>query len=186
MKPFAWNEGRIRSVKKQMARKRIGDLLVESGLLPLEKLQQALEQQKHGEEKLGDLLISKGYISEQQLIEVLEFQLGIPHIQLSRYKIDPAIIHLISERLAKHYQVVPVRKDSNKLILAMADPLDYYAIDDLRMSTGFLIEPVIATKDEIQKAIVRYYSMQETLQEMIQITKETDTQESEVENDDSP
>ncbi|UOF90171.1 GspE/PulE family protein [Fodinisporobacter ferrooxydans] len=170
-----------------MARKRIGDLLVEAGLLTPEKLQQALQEQKQGKEKLGDLLISKGYITEQQLIEVLEFQLGIPHVQLSRYKIEPSIANIIPERLANMYQVIPIRKESNKLIVAMKDPLDYYAIDDLRMSTGFLIEPVIASKDDVQRAINRYYSMQESLQEMIQTTQQTDTlQDTEAANDDSP
>jgi type IV pilus assembly protein PilB len=160
---------------------------VEAGLLTPEKLQQALLEQKQGKEKLGDLLISKGYITEQQLIEVLEFQLGIPHVQLSRYKIDPSIVNIIPERVAKLYQVIPIRKEGNKLVVAMKDPLDYYAIDDLRMSTGFLIEPAIASKEEIQKAINRYYGMQESLQEMIQTTQSQEAAiDSDAASDDSP
>lgn len=149
-------------------RKRIGDLLVEAGLISDEQLQNALKEQKELKMRLGDVLITRHYITEQQLIEVLEFQLGIPHVQLYRQKIDTKIINIIPQRLAEQHQVLPLRTEGNKLILAMADPLDYYAIDELRMSTGFRIEPAIASKDELQRAIKRYYGLQETVEQIMQ------------------
>lgn len=149
-------------------RKRIGDLLLESGLITDEQLLNALKEQKELKMRLGDVLISRNYITEQQLIEVLEVQLGIPHVQLYKQKIETKIINIIPQRIAEQHQVLPLRTEGNKLIVAMADPLDYYAIDELRMTTGFRIEPVIASKDELFRAIRRYYGLQETVDQIMQ------------------
>lgn len=149
-------------------RKRIGDLLVEAGVLSPEKLQQALLEQKESRMRLGDLLVSRGYVSEQQFIEVLEFQLGIPHVQLFRQKIEPKVINLIPQRIAEQHTVLPLRIEGNRLIVAMADPLDYFAIDELRMSTGFRIEPALASKEELLRAIQRHYGLQENVDQIMQ------------------
>jgi type IV pilus assembly protein PilB len=148
-------------------RKRLGDLLVESGLIAEELLQHALQDQKRLNMRLGDVLITQNYITEQQLIEMLEFQLGIPHIQLYRQKIETKIINLIPQKLAVQHCVLPVRVEGNKLVLAMADPMDYFAIDELRMTTGLRIEPAIASKDELLRAIKRYYGMQESVDQFM-------------------
>ncbi|GMA57598.1 type II secretion system protein E [Alicyclobacillus sacchari] len=145
-----------------MARKRMGEILVEAGLLTSEQLQKALADQRESQSRLGDVLINNGYITESQLVEVLEFQLGIPHVVLSNMRIDPAVLQLVPERLVESYQVIPYRRSANRLYVAMADPMDYYAIDDLRMTTNLSIEPSIATRQEIQAAIHRYYRLQET------------------------
>jgi type IV pilus assembly protein PilB len=169
-------------------RKRIGDLLVESGLISEEQLQSALRQQKELKMRLGDVLITQNYITEQQLIEVLEFQLGIPHVILYRQKIDQKVINLIPKRLAEQHSVLPIRVDGNKLVIAMADPLDYFAIDELRMSTGLRIEPTIASKDELLRAIKRYYGLQESVDAIMQNmqTKEAETERPQQEEEDSP
>lgn len=159
-----------------MARKRIGDLLYEAGILTAEQLNEALSYQKTSKGRLGDILIERGYITENQLIEVLEFQLGIPHVHLTKENIDPAVLSLIPEAMAKRYMMIPIRKDKNKLFVAMADPLDYYAIDDVRMSTGFQVEVAIATKDEIRLYIERYYGMKGSLDEaMLSVGQTTAT-----------
>jgi type IV pilus assembly protein PilB len=167
-------------------KKRLGDLLIEVGLLTQEQLNQALNLQKSTKERLGDILISKGFITESQLIEVLEFQLGIPHVILSRIKIDRSVINIITESIAKRYLVLPIKKNGNKLTIAMADPLDYYAIDDLRMSTGFEIEPVIAAKDEIKQFIDRYYGLQESMDEVLESIPHEEELETQITNDDAP
>lgn len=170
-----------------MAKKRIGDLLVETGLITGEQLLQALEEQKTNKKRLGDLLIAKGYITEQQLIEVLEFQLGIPHVSLYKYNIDKSIAQTIPEQLAIRYQVIPIGKNGNKLTVAMADPLDYYTIDDLRMTTGFQIESVIATKEELSQAINRHYGIQETVKEIMQnLPKEDELEDEQIQSEDAP
>lgn len=146
-------------------RKRLGDLLVESGLLTEEKLQTAL-QEKGKNQKLGDAILQKGYITEQQLIEVLEFQLGIPHVSLFRYPFDPKLFHLIPKESAKRNLMIPLKKEGDRLYVAMADPMDFYTIEDLRLSTGFYIETAIATKDDILRSINKYYDMDESFEEL--------------------
>jgi len=158
-------------------RKRIGDLLVEAGLLSDERLQEALQEQKELQMKLGDVLLTRGYISEQQLIEVLEFQLGIPHVQLFRQKLDPKLISLIPKQTAEQHTVIPIRIEGNRLIVAMADPLDYFAIDELRMITGLRIVPTIASKDELNRVIKRYYGLQESIDQISENLALSETEE---------
>lgn len=169
-------------------RKRIGDLLVEAGLLSQEQLMTALKEQRETNMRLGEFLIERKYITEQQLIEVLEFQLGIPHIQLYRQKIDSKVINMIPQRLAEQHQVMPIRTEGNKLTVAMADPLDYFAIDELRMSTGLRIEPTIAAREELQRAIKRYYGLQESVEQISQILQNREAEETrpKPEEEDSP
>src|SRR5690606_4028920 len=147
-----------------MTRKRLGDLLVESGLITKEQLEEALKD-KAPDEKLGDALLRLGLITEQQLIEVLEFQLGVPHISINQFAVDPDTVQLVPREIAKRYQVMPIRTENNQLFVAMADPMDYFAIEALRMATGYQIVPAIATKDELQRAITKYYDLQQSLEE---------------------
>ena len=144
-------------------RKRIGDLLVDAGMITAEQLQDTLANKKDGQ-KIGDALTERGLITENQLIEVLEFQLGIPHISLFQYPVDPTLLSLVSKEFAFRNLLLPIKKDGNQLVVAMHDPMDYMALDDLRLSTGFQISPAIATKDEIMSALYKYYSMDETFE----------------------
>ncbi|MGI6426669.1 MAG: GspE/PulE family protein [Natronincolaceae bacterium] len=137
--------------------KRLGDLLVENKLITRNQLEYVLEIQKSTDKKIGEILIEEGMISEDQIIEVLELQFGIPHVDLKKYFIDPEIPRLINERLARRYTLIPIRKDKEKLIVAMADPLNIFAVDDIKIVTGFEIVPVIATSQEILDAIDQYY-----------------------------
>lgn len=149
-------------------RKRLGDLLVETGLITEEQLQAALAEKASGQ-KLGDTLLQKGLITEQQLIEVLEFQLGIPHISLYRYPFDTKLFNLIPKEMAKRNLVIPLKKEGEKLFVAMADPMDFFTVDDLRLSTGFYIETAIATKDDIIRAINKYYDSNEGFEDLFGI-----------------
>lgn len=156
----------------QQKRKRLGDLLVEAGVITQDQLMNALQAQKNSKLRLGDQLAELGLLSEQQLIEVLEFQLGIPHVNLHKQKIEQSLLNIINEDLSRRHQVLPLKKNGNKLTLVMSDPLDYYAIDDIRLSTGFTIEPVIAKKDELRLAINRYYGMQKSIDQMMKDVSE--------------
>lgn len=169
-----------------MVRKRLGDILVETGMITEEQLNHTLAN-KSSDEKLGDALLREGYISEQQLIEVLEFQLGIPHININQYPIDLEAVQLVPKDLAKQHLLMPIRKDKNKLLVAMADPLDYFALEELRMATGYHIEPAIATKDEIYRAITKFYDLQESMEEVLSDLSPTETiDEARVTDEDSP
>ncbi|MBO0960709.1 Flp pilus assembly complex ATPase component TadA [Neobacillus sp. MM2021_6] len=149
-----------------LARKRLGDLLVEAGLLSEDQLKTALKD-KNPNQKLGDALLQRGFITEQQLIEVLEFQLGIPHVSLYRYPFDTTLFTIVPKDMAKRNLIIPLKKDGERLLIAMADPMDFYTIDDLRLSTGFHIETAIATKDDILRAINKYYDMDEGFEELL-------------------
>ncbi|PLS16866.1 type II secretion system protein GspE [Bacillus sp. M6-12] len=168
-------------------RKRLGDLLVEAGLITEDQLQSALKQKSPGQ-RLGDMLLQNGFITEQQLIEVLEFQLGIPHVSLYRYPFDPKLFSIVSKETAKRNLLIPLKKEGDRLYVAMADPMDFYAIDDLRLATGFQIETAIATKDDILRAISKYYEMDAGLEElMVEIPGgETPVQEERAIDKDSP
>lgn len=166
-------------------RKRLGDLLVDSGLITNEQLEATLTE-KPTDQKLGDALLHRGYITELQLIEVLEFQLGIPHVSLYRYPIDPKLLSVIPKEIAKQNLMMPLKKEDSRLFVAMADPMDYYAIEDLRLSTGFDIETAIATKDDIIRTINKYYDVDDSFEEMIQEETQQETLEDANVNDDSP
>lgn len=160
--------------------------MVEAGIITREQLNKALKS-KSPDEKLGSALIREGFITEQQLIEVLEFQLGIPHINISQYQIDEEVIQLVPKELAKRYLLMPVKKDQNRLFVAMVDPMDYFAIEELRMATGCQIEPVIATKDELYRTITKYYDLQESMEEvMSELDTDELAEEQPAAEDDSP
>ncbi|WP_181349731.1 GspE/PulE family protein [Thalassobacillus sp. CUG 92003] len=141
-------------------RKRLGDLLKEVDLVTEQDIQEALERKKKNQ-KLGDVLVSSGYVTEKQLIEVLERQLGIPHVSLYHYPIDPKVITIVPKDFATRNLLVPIEMKDDQLIVAMNDPMDYYAIDDMKISTGFQISPVIAAKHEVLQSINRFYNLDE-------------------------
>jgi len=155
-------------------RKRLGDLLVESSLITEEQLEISLRE-KPNDQRLGDTLLQRGYITEQQLIEVLEFQLGIPHVNLFRYPFDPKLFNVVHKDFAKRNLLVPLKADGDKLYVAMSDPMDYITVDDLRLSTGFNIETAIASKDDILRTISKYYD--EELFEELFVDQSEDSRE---------
>jgi type IV pilus assembly protein PilB len=149
-------------------KKRLGDLLVESGLISDEVLQQTLKE-KRSNQKLGDAFIEKGLLTEQQLIEVLEFQLGIPHISLYRYPIEEQAVAIVPREFARRHFLMPVKKEADKLFVAMADPMDFTVIDDLRLTTGFQIERAISAKDDIIRAHNKYYDIDDSMEEFLDL-----------------
>jgi type IV pilus assembly protein PilB len=142
--------------------KRLGDLLFEAGAISEEQLEKTLRE-KESSEKLGNALVKNGYLTEHQLLEVLKVQLGVPLVNLYQYPLDPSLKSIITKEFARRNVLIPLSKENNKLTVAMADPLDFYAIEDLRLSTGFTIETVIATQEDIQRAITRFYEISETI-----------------------
>jgi type IV pilus assembly protein PilB len=147
--------------------KRLGDLLLEKNLITQSQLKNALDIQKKSGTRLGKVLSDLNYISENSLIEVLEFQLGIPHIDLSNICIIPAAAALIPMALAERHQVMPVKISGTKLILAMVDPTNFYAIDDIRIASGFDIEPVIATEKDVMRSIKECYGVQDLVEKAV-------------------
>ncbi|KXH87310.1 GspE/PulE family protein [Sporosarcina sp. HYO08] len=169
------------------SRKRIGDLLVEANIITTVQLEEALAHKKR-DERIGDYFIKQQWITENQLIEVLEKQLGIPRIHLSQYPIDPELIRLVPKELAKRADLMPVRRDQNKLLIAMADPMDYFAIEELRMVTGCQIETSIAAKDDIFRTITKYYDLEESMEDAMGdlVSADEEAQINDITDKDSP
>src|SRR5438445_2349526 len=141
----------------QSFNRRLGDLLVADGLLTPAQLQKALGEQKGSTEKLGSILIKLGFINEEQLIGFLSRQYGVPSITLAQLDIDPAVLRLVPAPIARKYEVIPVRKMGNSLALAMADPTNVFALDDISFMTNLQVLPLVASQTAIKKSIDRNY-----------------------------
>jgi len=146
----------------QPVSRRLGDLLVAEGLIDREQLQRALLAQKGTTEKLGSLLVRLNLVNEDQLVGFLARQYGIPSVTLSQLDIDPDVLKLVPAQMARKYEIVPVERKANVLTLAMADPTNVFALDDVAFMTNFQILPVVAAQGAIRKAIERNYDVQTT------------------------
>src|SRR5881409_288384 len=146
----------------QPVNRRLGDLLVAEGLVKQEELQRALAEQKGTTEKLGSVLVRLKLVNEEQLTGFLSRQYGIPSITLSQLDIDPGILRLVPPQIAKKYEVLPVKRAANTLTLAMADPTNVFALDDVSFMTNLQVLPVVASQASIRRAIERNYDSQGT------------------------
>ena len=143
---------------QQAAKKmRLGDALIAEGLINEEQLQQALALQKKSGKRLGAVLVEMHLVTEHDIVQILSKQLKIPFIDLSNYLIDPIIAKLVPEHLAKRHMLIPINKVGNKLTVAMVDPLNIIAIDDIQLLTGLMVKPVVATQTDINKALQDAY-----------------------------
>ncbi len=138
-------------------RDRINDALVKKGLISSEDLQGAIKFQKEKGGKLSDILVNKGLIKKDTLVTILSQELGMPIINITRYKITPDVLKLIPKKMALRYKILPISKMGNILTIAMIDPLNIFAIDDIKTLTGFNIGPVITTEKDMNDAIEQYY-----------------------------
>ncbi len=166
---------------------RLGDLLVDAGVITDEQLGAALKSQKESKRRLGDELIQTGVITERQLIDALMMQLGIDFVDLSETEIAPEMAQILPKNIAKKHSVVPLRTRGDELYLAMVDPLNFIATEEVRAATRKRIIPVIATQSGIDHAISALYgtegakrAIREMQQEGVQSADYTSTQVSEV------
>ncbi len=141
----------------QPVNRRLGDLLVADGLLTAEQLKKALAEQKGSPEKLGSVLIRLNFVNEDQLIGFLSRQYGVPSITLGQLDIDPDVLKLVPAPIARKYEVIPVRRMGNSLALAMADPTNVFALDDISFMTNLQVLPLVASQTAIKKAVDRNY-----------------------------
>ena len=157
---------------KNFNRKKLGDLLIENGKITYDQLKEALEKQKTSGKRLGELLIDSGIITEEDIISTLEIQLGIRRVNLGVTDISQEVTKLISENLATKYTLIPVYIEYDTLYVAMADPLNLFALDDVSIVSGYEVEPLIAGTKEIKNAIAKYYSSQYAQKAADELTKE--------------
>jgi len=136
---------------------RLGDMLVKATLITKDQLQKALQQQETSGGRIGSNLVKLGFISEDDITSFLSRQYGVPSINLSHFEIDANVIKLIPSEIAQKHQVIPINRTGNVLTVAMADPSNIFAIDDIKFMTGFKVEPVVAAETSIKNAINKHY-----------------------------
>lgn len=138
-------------------KKKLGELLVDSGIISEEILEKALEMQRESGKKLGEVLVSEGFTTNDLIVEAVKSQLGIQSINLSTLNIRPEIIDIIPESIARKYEVLPIDIVNGQLMVVMSDPLNYYAIEEIKMSSGYVVKTAIALRDSMLNNIERYY-----------------------------
>jgi type IV pilus assembly protein PilB len=156
---------------KNFTKKRLGDILLESGLITSEQLKEVLEIQKATGGKLGEIILQKAFITKRNMIEVLEFQLGIPYVNLAIQPVDPRIVRLIPENMARKHEVVPIKLENNVITVACSDPLNVISFDDVRIYTGFEVQPVMADAEQINILITRHFSSKKAIEAVEEFSK---------------
>ncbi|MGE5177603.1 MAG: ATPase, T2SS/T4P/T4SS family [Bacteroidota bacterium] len=150
-------------------RKKVGEYLLEAGLVTEDQLKEALRRQRQSKEPLGQILARAGFVDEGDVCRVLHQQLGLPIIDLATLAIDENVIALVKEELAKRYIAIPIaRENQNTIRVAMADPLNISAMEDIRFQSGYFVRPVLAPPTEIQEAITRYYHIEDSVGEVLE------------------
>lgn len=169
----------VKDLNPPKRKMRLGDILIAQGIVTDKQLEAALAIQQKTKQKLGDILIETGITTESQITNALHSQLGIEMIELRGIKIPPEVIGLVSGSILRKHKVLPVgfdEKDSNTLILAMADPLDMVAQDDIAIITNRRIEPRVATVGAINSVLDRYFGNEEAMTAAEQYAREREQQ----------
>src|SRR5499427_2044573 len=138
---------------------RIGELLLKEKRITPEQLQQALAAQKANGGKLGYNLVKMGFVKDEEITALLSKQYGIPSINLAQFQIDPAVVKLVPAETAQKYQIIPLSRSGASLTIAMTDPTNVFAMDDIKFMTGYNVEPVVASEIAITEAVQKYYPM---------------------------
>jgi type IV pilus assembly protein PilB len=148
----------------------IGEIFIRMGLITRDQLQQALEKQRllKRQESLGDVLVSMGFITERDRVRCLGEQWGVPFIDLNELEVEDSVLKLVPQNAARKLKVLPVAKKNGKLTLAMKNPLDIFAIDEVRMMSGMDVEPAIALEEDIINAIGRLYRSEASVTEQVE------------------
>jgi len=148
---------------------RLGELLVKNNIITKEQLTKALEEQKEsgGQQRLGSILIKNGLISEPDLTTFLSKQYGFPSINLADFDVDASVVKIIPVDIAHKYQIVPVNRSGSTLIIAMCDPSNIFAIDDIKFMTGYNVEVVVASESAVKTAIDKFYDQSASLADVM-------------------
>ena len=146
---------------RRIINKQLGELLVERGIINDQQLEKALSVQKDRGGLIGELLVELGFIKEEDIAQSLTAQYGFPYLPLGNYDINPEIINVVPGRVARQYLLMPVDKIGNNLTLAMSNPLNVQAIEDVEFLSGCSVQTFVSTSSDIKKAIAKYYKDKE-------------------------
>ncbi len=141
--------------------KQLGELLIERGIINENQLEKALTMQKEKGGLIGELLVALGFVKEEDIAQALTAQYGFPYLPLSNYDINPEIINIVPGRVARQYLLVPIDKIGNNLTLAMSNPLNVQAIEDVELLSGCSVQTFVSTSSDIKRAIEKYYKDKE-------------------------
>lgn len=146
---------------RKIVNKQLGELLVERGSINRQQLEKALAFQKENGGLIGELLVELGFLKEEDIAQALTAQYGFPYLPLDNYEINTEIINIVPKRVAKQYMLVPIDKIANNLTLAMSNPLNVQAIEDVELLSGCNIQTFVSTSTDIKNAIQKYYKDKE-------------------------
>ena len=142
---------------KRIISKQLGELLIERKIITPRQLEEALEIQKQRGGLIGEILVILGFAKEEQIAQALTAQFGFPYLPLTNYEIDPLVTGLVPENVSRQYCLIPIDKIGNSLSIAMSNPLNIQAIEDLELITNCKIQTFVSTATDIKKAIEKYY-----------------------------
>jgi type IV pilus assembly protein PilB len=151
---------------EQLKTKSLGDILVDEGLLNRKQLGEAEEEQQRVGKSLGRVLVDMGLVKEAALVSALARQVGLDFVDLTEHHIDPAAASLLPEQVSRRYRALPIGYDGTRLIVAMSDPANVFALDDIRTITGMEIKPVVATASDVEAAIRRYGQFEQSVEDI--------------------
>ena len=143
---------------------KLGELLLKENMVTPQQLQEALGHQKAHGGKLGKAFVSLGYVRDEEITSLLSRQYGVPSINLDHFEVDPTIIKVIPAETSRKYQILPLSRSGATLTIAMADPTNVFAMDDIKFMTGYNVEPVVASETSLEEAIDKYYGSSRSMQ----------------------
>ena len=162
-------------------KRQLGDIYLDFGLVTPDQIETAMERQRQAKShvSIGDVLVSLGFISEKDKIRGQAEQWGVPFMDLAEFQPDPDLIRLISQEMARRLKCLPIARTEDRLTLAMKNPLDIYAIDEVRLISGMDVEPIIASEEDIVAAIAQAYHSQNDVSDAVTVAIADLTEESE-------
>ena len=146
---------------RRIINKQLGELLIERGVLNQRQLDKALTVQKEKGGLIGEILVELGFASEEDIAQALTAQYGFPYLPLGNYEINPEIANIVPIRVARQYLLIPIDKIGNNLTLAMSNPLNAQAIEDIELLSGCSVQTFVSTASDIKRAIEKYYKDKE-------------------------
>ena len=144
-------------ILRRVIHKQLGELLLERKIITQEQLDKAVAVQRERGGLIGEILVELGFAKEEDIAQALTAQYGFPYLPLNNYEINPEIIKLIPLRVAKQYILIPIDKIGNNITLAMSNPLNTQAIEDVEILTGCNVQTFVSTSSDIKRAIDKYY-----------------------------
>ena len=146
---------------RRLINKQLGELLIERGIITQNQLEKALAVQQERGGLIGEILVELGFAKEDEIAQTLTAQYGFPYLPLSNYDVNPDIANIVPGRVARQYLLIPIDKIGNNLTLAMSNPLNVQAIEDVELLSGCSVQSFVSTSSDIKRAIAKYYKDKE-------------------------